>query len=97
MFEFDIEKYEPKTRYTHQGVQFYLCGIRKKLIKVTKEERVRQAFINYLINEKQFPLERIQIEVPLSRYKKGAKGRADLNRTGYRERSVDFNRMQRAK
>lgn len=78
MFEFNIEKHEPKTKYNRQGADCYLCMVRKRLIKVTPEERVRQALINYLVNEMEFPLDRINIEVPLLHYKDGTRGRADI-------------------
>lgn len=73
MIEFDLEKYTPKETFYKQGVNCSLCSVRKKLIKLTSEEKVRQALINYLITEKGFPANHFRIEVPMSHVKKGEK------------------------
>jgi hypothetical protein len=74
MFEIDFTKHKPKKRQNN----VYLCNIRKRLISVTPEEEVRQSLISFLITEKGYPIENIQIEVPMSYFEKGAKGRADI-------------------
>lgn len=74
MFEIDFTKHKPIKKQNNT----YLCNIRKRLISVTPEEEVRQSLINFLITEKGYPIENIQIEVPMSYFEKGAKGRADI-------------------
>ncbi len=74
MFEIDFTKHKPQT----QQNKTYLCNIRKRLISIIPEEEVRQSLINYLITEKGYPIENIQIEVPMSYFEIGAKGRADI-------------------
>lgn len=74
MFEIDFTKHRPNKKQNNA----YLCNIRKRLISITPEEEVRQSLINFLITEKGYPIENIQIEVPMSYFEKGAKGRADI-------------------
>lgn len=74
----DISKYHPKKSYSRNGIECVLCRIRKRLIKRTPEEIVRQAFIEFLIKEKGVPKEKIAIEYPLTRARKGDKKRADI-------------------
>ena len=49
--------------------------LRKKFVALTPEEFVRQNFVHYLINHKQFPLERMANEVSLNQ--NGIKRRCD--------------------
>jgi len=60
------------------GYECIFDPIRKKLIKLTPEELVRQQFVQYLIKEKQVPKEMIEIEVPLSYFKLNSRSRADI-------------------
>lgn len=64
--------------YIKDGKRCVLCTTRKKLIQITPEELVRQQFIQELILEFDVPIEMIKVEVPLSYFKKGAIGRADI-------------------
>ncbi|MDT0675118.1 type I restriction enzyme HsdR N-terminal domain-containing protein [Autumnicola musiva] len=64
--------------YLKDGNRCILCVARKKLIRITPEEVVRQRTINKLISENGVPRQMIDAEVPLSYYKKGASGRADI-------------------
>ncbi len=73
-----VDKYFPKEIYTRNRVGCILCSVRQKLIKQTPEENIRQAFIGFLITEKSVPPELIDVEIPLSRIKKGNKKRADI-------------------
>lgn len=59
---------------TPQGVVVYDI-LRKKHVALTPEEWVRQHFVHYLINAKQFPLERMANEVSL--VQNGIKRRCD--------------------
>jgi len=47
-------------------VPYIQCLIRKKEIKVTPEELVRQLFLYRLINTYKYPVSRIQVEVPIN-------------------------------
>ncbi|MGF1925514.1 MAG: type I restriction enzyme HsdR N-terminal domain-containing protein, partial [Bacteroidia bacterium] len=49
-----------------EGLYFIFDEIRKKHLVLTPEEWVRQHFIRFLINEKNFPLSLLQIEGGLS-------------------------------
>lgn len=74
MIEIELEKYEPE-KFENNSI---LCNVRKRLIHKTPEEITRQSFVKFLIQEKGYPSDRFEIEVPLSRKVKGAKGRADI-------------------
>lgn len=77
MIEYNIEKYKPTSKKVN-GLDKYFCVIRKSFVPKTPEEKVRQAFINFLIFEKEFPIEKIRVEVSLAQYQKGNKKRADI-------------------
>jgi hypothetical protein len=78
MSTINIDKYLPTSFYFRNGVETFKCITRNKLIKKNKEELIRQAFVKYLIEELQVPIDSIAVEVPMSRFKSGAKGRADI-------------------
>jgi len=66
-----------------EGQEMILDTIRKKFIKLTPEEWVRQSFIRYLVNEGRYPPGLIGIEV-MSKYN-NLKKRVDIlihDRTG---------------
>lgn len=65
-------------RYFRDGKQCIMCQVRKKLILKTPEEQVRQNTIKFLVETLKVPLDKIEVEVPLTYFKKGAKGRADI-------------------
>ena len=65
-------------KYTKAGKEYILCSIRKKLIQITPEELVRQQFIDKLIKNYNVPENAIDVEVPLSYFKKGVRGRIDI-------------------
>ena len=48
----NVEKYYPKEAFERNNVEIYLCVTRKKLIKKTPEETIRQAFIYFLFNKR---------------------------------------------
>lgn len=76
MFEVDLEHHKPQ----RIGDNTFLCVIRKRYIAATPEEEVRQSIIQYLINEKGYPIESIAIEKPLTHFPdgKGKAGRVDI-------------------
>lgn len=47
-------------------VPYIVCLVRKKEIKLTPEEAVRQLFLDKLINKYGYPIDRIQLEYPVS-------------------------------
>jgi hypothetical protein len=75
---FTLASHIAKAAYTRNGQSCYLCHARKKLIITTPEEEVRQAFINFLLKEVGVPADCIKAEVPMSEFRKGASGRADI-------------------
>ncbi|CAM4193675.1 type I restriction enzyme HsdR N-terminal domain-containing protein [Bacillus manliponensis] len=71
-------KYELPKVFIRNGQECFFDPIRKKLILITPEEMVRQQVIQFLIKDMQVPTEYIEVEVPMSYFKKDLKGRADI-------------------
>lgn len=71
-------KYELPKKFIRNGKKCFFDPIRKKLILITPEEIVRQQVIQFLIKDMHVPNEYIEVEVPMSYFKKGLKGRADI-------------------
>ncbi|WP_017754964.1 type I restriction enzyme HsdR N-terminal domain-containing protein [Calidifontibacillus oryziterrae] len=71
--------------FIRDGQECIMCKVRKKLIVLTPEEEVRQSTIEFLTSQMNVPLDKIEIEVPMSYFKKGAKGRADIIVSGIDE------------
>ena len=84
---FNVEKYYPTEVYKRNNLESYLCIIRKRLIKKTPEEIIRQAFITYLIIEKKVPADLIEVEICLSKRNKAERKRADIIVYGDNEKS----------
>ena len=74
----NIHKQRLPKIYKRNGQEHYLDPIRKKLIKITPEETVRQKVVSYLIDELQVPAEMIQVEQHLSHYGIKSRRRADI-------------------
>lgn len=64
--------------YNKNGKECFLCLTRKKFIQITPEERIRQNFIKELINKYEVPENMIDVEVPLTYFTQGQRGRADI-------------------
>jgi len=64
--------------FQRNGRVCYFDEVSKLLRIKTPEETVRQKLIKFLHEQLQIPLEAMEIEVPMSHFKKGAKGRMDL-------------------
>ncbi|MGG0240783.1 type I restriction enzyme HsdR N-terminal domain-containing protein [Bacillus rhizoplanae] len=79
------DKYELPKIFIRNGKECFFDPIRKKLILITPEEMVRQQVIQFLIKDMQVPSEYIEVEVPMSYFKKGLKGRADIIVYGERD------------
>lgn len=73
-----LAKYRIKEDYTVDGEPRILCEIRKRFIKETDEEIVRQRFIKFLLKEIQVPREMMEVEVHLSKLKIDSRNRADI-------------------
>lgn len=58
----NLPAFTPKLQHTGKFIQIYDV-IRKKWIKLSKEEWVRQSFINYLIAHLNYPLGLIAVEI----------------------------------
>ncbi|MCR5861787.1 type I restriction enzyme HsdR N-terminal domain-containing protein [Flavobacterium sp. J372] len=74
MFELKLNKHYPKVI----GDLTLICNIRGRIISHTPEENIRQAIVSFLVKEKGYPKQNIEIEVPMSRFAEGASGRADI-------------------
>ena len=70
-------------KYIKNGKECVLCSTRKKLIQVTPEEIIRQEFVSKLITDFNVPPTFIDVEVPLSYYQEGKRGRADIIVSGF--------------
>lgn len=82
----DLAQHKPAKTYYRGNQECLLCKKREKLVLKTPEELVRQAFVNFLVNEKNVPIQMIDVEIPLSNLAEGAKGRADIVIYGRNER-----------
>ncbi|HDR8250623.1 TPA: type I restriction enzyme HsdR N-terminal domain-containing protein, partial [Bacillus cereus] len=81
-------KYELPKIFIRSGRECFFDPIRKKLILISPEEIVRQQVIQFLIKDMQVPTEYIEVEVPMSYFKKGLKGRADIIVYGERDNQL---------
>lgn len=82
---FVLATHSAKAPYSRNGQACHLCHARKKLIKTTPEEEIRQAFISFLVQEVGVPAHCLTAEVPMSHFQKGASGRADIIISGTNE------------
>lgn len=49
-----------------EGKEYVFCEWRRKFVRFTPEEYVRQTFLHYLIEQVQYPKHLIAVEVPLT-------------------------------
>jgi hypothetical protein len=66
MEKLNLPEYVFKTRPLADGGQEIFDPVRKKYLKLTPEEWVRQNFIQYLVNEKAYPQSLVLIEKGLT-------------------------------
>lgn len=78
VLDIELEDYNLPNIYKRNGKKCFLDLIRKKLILKTPEEIIRQKIIKFLIQRMNVPEAMIAVEIPMSYYKKEAKGRADI-------------------
>lgn len=64
----NLPEYQLKYEETEKGISVFDI-IRKKYILMTPEEHVRQQFLHFLINEKQYPKGLLAVETQLKIYK----------------------------
>lgn len=74
---FNLDKYQIN-KIKIKDEEFIDCKSRKKLIKATPEEEVRQKVIEFLQKEINVPEKMLEVEFPLSRIECGNKLRADI-------------------
>jgi len=72
MQRLNLPAYEPRIREDHKGKREIFDPFRKKFVRLTPEEWVRQHFLNYLVVAKGFPASVIVVEafLPVNRLKK---------------------------
>lgn len=76
--DIDFNMYGIGRDYYREGKKCVLDPIREILVIETPEEIIRQRFIKYLIHQLEVPENKIGVEVPMTRFRKGARGRADI-------------------
>ncbi len=64
MYELQLPKYSFRIKKIDNGYQIF-DEFRKKYVKLTPEEWVRQNFLRFLVEEKEFPKEVISVETEL--------------------------------
>ena len=62
----------PIKTYPNQGYEYVMCYKRKKLIRATNEEQVRQAFIQYILDEEGIHPNLIEVEYQVKKVNKKA-------------------------
>lgn len=66
LLSIDLLKYQDRLRLSSdKGVAQIYCLCRKKQLVLTPEEIVRQLVLHYLVEEKQYPKNRIRVEMGL--------------------------------
>lgn len=73
-----LEKIQLPKQYKRNGKDCFLDPYRKRLIEITPEEIVRQKVARYCEEILKAPAEYIMLEIPMSKYVSGTKGRADI-------------------
>lgn len=78
MLKIDLQQYKLPGSYRRGGRECFLDPVRQRLIVQTPEEIVRQQVVEFLCEELKVPRHCIELEIPMSDFEKGAKGRADI-------------------
>lgn len=76
--DIDINSGYTEEYYYRKNKRCIFDPIRKMLIIESPEEIIRQKFIRYLIDKLKVPESKIGVEVPMSDFKKYARGKADI-------------------
>jgi hypothetical protein len=85
----ELIEYKIDDEYKRNGKKCIFDPIREILVMSTPEEVLRQQIIRYFLDKLRIPKHMIDVEVPMSRFKKRARGRADIIVYG-KEEDVDF-------
>jgi hypothetical protein len=73
-----LDKYQLPTKHFRNNKECFLDPVRNIFVQVNPEEIVRQQMVVFLRKELGVPLEMIRLEEPMMKFKRGAKGRADI-------------------
>lgn len=76
--DINFDKYNLGRAYYRQGKKCIFDPIREMIIIEMPEEIIRQKFIRYLMDVLKVPKNKIEVEVPMAHFQKGAKDRADI-------------------
>lgn len=76
--DFQYQEIQPPEIILHKDSDYFICRLRQKPIQALPEEILRQKIVSYLHDNLKFPIEHIALEVPLSYFRKGKKGLADI-------------------
>ncbi len=74
----NLREYKIDDGYKFDGVDYIHCLVRKKMIKLTPEELVRQRFLSYLFVNQKLIDTTVDVEVHLSIFNSKIKDRADV-------------------
>ena len=74
----DYSSYDIGKAYYREGKKCILDLVREMFVVEIPEEIIRQKFVRYLIEELKVPKKMIRVEVPMSHFIKGERGRADI-------------------
>ena len=74
----ELGKIQLPKHYKRSGKDCFLDPYRKRLIEITPEEIVRQRVAKYCEETLKVPADCIMLEIPMSKYVTGTKGRADI-------------------
>ena len=73
-----LDRYHIDKKYLRNGKSCYFDPSRQILILETPEELIRQKVLLYLQDKMLVPLDKIEVEIPMSHFKDRAQGRADI-------------------
>ena len=76
--DFTLNEFKVESTFHRNGSPVFYDPCRKIFILATPEEEVRQAFVRYLEFVLGVPQGMMDTEVPMTHFKKGAQGRADI-------------------
>ncbi|MEI6884868.1 MAG: type I restriction enzyme HsdR N-terminal domain-containing protein [Bacteroidota bacterium] len=62
----NLPEYQPRTRLSKDGKEEIYDVVRRKFVRLTPEEWVRQHFINFFVSHHDYPLSLLQVEGKLT-------------------------------
>ena len=84
----DLGRYSIEKKYVRNNRHCFFDPSRQILVVENPEEIVRQKLLLYLQDKMSVPLDKIHVEKPMTHFKKGARGRADIIVYGIDEENV---------